>query len=104
MPSTRRPLQDLAERQQKQQELMRKKIAEAQKKLEKMEAGEEEEQEEEEVADLEAYKSPADYPRDVQPNQLRVDFDKECLIGPVNGQPVPFHGGIHLCLCLSEDA
>ncbi len=79
------------QRQQKQQELMRKKIAEAQKKLEKMEAGEEEEEEEEEVADLEVYKSPADYPRDVQPNLLRVDFDKECLIVPVNGQPVPFH-------------
>ena len=41
-------------RQQKQQELMRKKIAEAQKRLEKMEAGEEEVEEEEEVTDLEA--------------------------------------------------
>lgn len=79
------------QRQQKQQELMRKKIAEAQKRLEKMEAGEEEEEEEEEVADLEAYKSPAEYPRDVQPNLLRVDFDNECLIVPINGQPVPFH-------------
>lgn len=78
-------------RQQKQQELMRKKIAEAQKRLEKMEAGEEEVEEEEEVTDLEAYKSPADYPRDVQPNLLRVDFDRECLIVPVNGLPVPVH-------------
>jgi nucleosome binding factor SPN SPT16 subunit len=75
-------------RQQKQQTLMKKKIAEAQKRLEKMEAGEEEEEEAEECHDIEAYKSPADYPRDVQPNQIRVDLDRESLIVPINGQPV----------------
>ena len=51
--------------------------------------GDEEEEEEEEVNDLQAYKSPADYPRDVQQNQIRVDLDNECLISPSTGSPCP---------------
>lgn len=79
-------------RQQRQQELMKKKIMEAQKKLEGLEGnGDMEEEKEEEVEDLQTYRSTADYPRDILPNQLKVDFDKEALLVPINGQPVPFH-------------
>jgi len=80
-------------RRQKQQELMRKKVLEAQKRLEKSKNGgaTEAEEGEEEWHDLDVYRSPAEYPRDVVSTQLKVDLEKEALIVPINGQPVAFH-------------
>jgi len=80
-------------RREKQQELMRKKVLEAQKRLEKSKNGDaaDAEEGEEEWHDLDVYRSPAEYPRDVVSTQLKVDLEKEALIVPINGQPVAFH-------------
>jgi len=80
-------------RREKQQELMKKKVAEARKKLEKAKNGDsaDVEESEEEWHDLDVYRSPAEYPRDIVSTQLKVDLEKEALIVPINGQPVAFH-------------
>jgi nucleosome binding factor SPN SPT16 subunit len=80
------------QRVQRQQELMQKKIAEALRKLKNGGRSQGDESQETAVAvDLKTYSSPEDYPRDTLPTQVKVDLDKEALILPINGQPVPFH-------------
>ena len=82
-------------RRTKQLELMKKQKDEMQRKLAKKKNGgeeqDDEEEKEEEWQDLNVYPSPAEYPRDVVSTQLRVDLEKESIIVPINGQPVPFH-------------
>jgi len=81
-----------AARAQKQAELMKKKLEEKRKLIEKGEGGQGEEEEEEfQVSELKVYKSSEEYPRDVTSTQLRVDLEKEVILVPLNGQPVPFH-------------
>jgi nucleosome binding factor SPN SPT16 subunit len=47
---------------------------------------------EEDMADeLEAYRSPRDYPANIQPNQVKVDMANQCIILPIFGNPIPFH-------------
>ena len=41
--------------------------------------------------ELETYRSPRDYPPNVQPNQVKVDMANQCVILPVFGNPIPFH-------------
>jgi nucleosome binding factor SPN SPT16 subunit len=82
----------VASRRETQKELMKKNVEKARKKLEALEKGETvDDDEEEEWTDLNVYRSPAEYPRDTLSTQLRVDLDKESIIVPINGQPVPFH-------------
>lgn len=71
---------------------MQRKIEDARKKLQS--SGEEDDDQGENVKavmDIKTYKSPSDYPRDVNANQVRVDMDKESLFLPINGRAVPFH-------------
>lgn len=80
-----------AQRALKQAELMKKKIDTAIRKIESGGKEEAKEAQEEEVNELKVYNSTLEYPRDVNPTQLRVDLERECLLVPINGQPVPFH-------------
>ena len=47
--------------------------------------------EEDQAEELEAYRNPRDYPPNVQPNQVKVDMARQCVILPVFGNPIPFH-------------
>eukprot|EP00537_Pseudo-nitzschia_pungens_P012138 CAMPEP_0172394934 /NCGR_PEP_ID=MMETSP1061-20121228/17113_1 /TAXON_ID=37318 /ORGANISM="Pseudo-nitzschia pungens, Strain cf. pungens" /LENGTH=1093 /DNA_ID=CAMNT_0013126393 /DNA_START=181 /DNA_END=3462 /DNA_ORIENTATION=+ len=47
--------------------------------------------EEDQAEELEAYRSPRDYPANVQPNQVKVDMANQCVLLPVFGNPIPFH-------------
>jgi nucleosome binding factor SPN SPT16 subunit len=79
-------------RAERQKELMRKKVEAQQKKLAAADDDVmEEEEAEEEWQDLNVYRTPAEYPRDIVSTKLKVDLDKEALIVPINGQPVAFH-------------
>lgn len=81
----------------KQRAILERKAAEARKKLEK--AGGKGDSIEDEVTEnngeqaveLETYKSPKDFPRDTLPTQIKVDLEKEALIVPIGGMPIPFH-------------
>lgn len=75
----------------RQQELMQRKLTENIKRLEAIANGADEDETLEEVTELQTYKSTEDYPKDVMPHQVKVDMEKEAIIVPVNGQPVPFH-------------
>ena len=72
---------------------MKKKLAEARRRMEKADGrgGPDEEEDEEEVSEIQAYQRPADFPRDASSTQIRVDMEKECLLVPISGRPVPFH-------------
>jgi nucleosome binding factor SPN SPT16 subunit len=41
--------------------------------------------------ELETYKTPREYPGNVQPNQVKVDMVNQCVLLPIFGNPVPFH-------------
>lgn len=73
-----------------QEELMMKRLKEAMKRAT---PGGEVDDDDMLVAakELETYNSTEDYPKDVLPNQVRVDMNKEAMLLPINGQPVPFH-------------
>src|SRR3546814_14703181 len=81
------------QRQERQTELMKRKIAEHRRK--NRANGEDGEGDEKNAADAAeeicAYRSPSEYPRDASPNQIKVDMDREAVIVPIHGQPVPFH-------------
>lgn len=47
--------------------------------------------EEDMAEELETYRSPRDYPGNVQPNQVKVDMANQCVLLPVFGNPIPFH-------------
>ena len=80
------------QRQLRQREVMARKIKEAKAKMVSGEgASAVKEDTVKEAVELQVYRSSEDYPKDVIPNQVRVDMDKECMILPINGQPVPFH-------------
>jgi nucleosome binding factor SPN SPT16 subunit len=80
-------------RAQMQHDLMKKRIKDAQLRLEKGQGPriDKEEEEEKEAQEVRAYKSPNEYPRDVVPTQVKVDMEKEALLVPINGRSVPFH-------------
>ena len=79
------------QRAMRQAELMEKKLREAVRRMEARENGDDEENGTETAADLQAYRSTEEYPKDVMPHQVKVDLEKECLIVPICGKPVPFH-------------
>lgn len=81
------------QRASKQQELMKKKINEARKRLKSGNSGENDAEESlaKAAIDLRVYRSPVEYPRDVNSMQIRVDMEKEAIFLPINGRSVPFH-------------
>ena len=72
---------------------MEKKLAEARKRIQQGDVGDGslDEFNEADVKDLQTYRSTADYPKDLNPNRLKVDLEKEALLVPINGHMVPFH-------------
>jgi len=83
-------IDDAAERAGKQDRLIKrrneKRLQEIAKKKNRGQKEEEEEAEE-----FEVYKKPEDLPESTMPNQVKVDMINECIIVPINGNPVPFH-------------
>ena len=43
------------------------------------------------AVELRTYRGPEEFPKDLVKTQVRVDLNKEAVIVPINGQPVPFH-------------
>lgn len=80
-------------RSDRQMEIMRKKLEEGRKKMKNAGLGLDttSDQPEVEAKDLTTYKGPEEYPRDLIPNRLKVDLDKEALLVPINGRLIPFH-------------
>ena len=77
----------------KQKELMRKKLDEARRRAEKGgdRLGDGNDDEAQEAKELKTYRSPDEYPRDINNKQIRADMDKEAVLVPINGHIVPFH-------------
>lgn len=75
----------------KQKELMERKVVEAKKRLAKGGSSNPENEGVMEAKDLKTYSSPEEYPRDLLPNQVKVDLEREAVIVPIGGRPVPFH-------------
>ena len=78
-------------RNQRQEDLMKKKIAEAQRRLEVGDEEDEGKSAGDTAVELRTYRSAEDYPKDLSPNQVKVDLEAESVIVPIFGQPVPFH-------------
>lgn len=80
-------------RYQFQQDLMKRRLEEARKRIRNgITAGSAEVEEiATEVKDMVTYASPADFPKDLVPNRVKVDMEKEALLVPINGRHVPFH-------------
>lgn len=80
-------------RARRQQEIMEKNILENRRRMKAGDGGGlgEDEADQVEAKDLAVYRSKEEYPRDIAPNRLKVDLEKECLLLPINGQLVPFH-------------
>eukprot|EP01041_Mallomonas_annulata_P010767 gene10767-22491_t len=80
-----------AQRQQRQEELMAKKLSEARRRLQDGNNGDDDKDTGDAAVELRTYRSTEEYPKDLVPNQLKVDLDREAVIVPIFGQPVPFH-------------
>eukprot|EP00981_Chlorochromonas_danica_P000694 scaffold147_cov164-Ochromonas_danica.AAC.11 len=80
-------------RAQIQQDLMKKRLEEARLRMLKgaSAGGPQDDAQEVEVKDLVTYKSPSDFPKDLVPNRIKVDLDKEAILVPINGRHIPFH-------------
>ena len=81
----------VAERERRQISLMTRRNEERLRELARANRNRGEEDEEDKAKELEAYKRTRDYPDNVQPNQVKVDMENQCVILPVCGNPVPFH-------------
>jgi nucleosome binding factor SPN SPT16 subunit len=82
-----------SQRNGRQLEIMKKKLDEGRRRVKNEGMGVENEaiDPEVEAKDLAVYKSHEEYPRDLVPNRLKVDLDRECLLVPINGRHIPFH-------------
>ena len=80
-----------AERERRQIDLMKRRNEERIRQLAKENRKKGGEDEKDQVEELETYKRTSDYPENVQPNQVKVDMSRECVILPICGNPVPFH-------------
>lgn len=80
-------------RSQIQNELMQKKLAEARKRIKNggLAGSSQEEAQEVDVKDLVVYKSASDFPKDLVPNRIKVDLEREAILVPINGRHIPFH-------------
>lgn len=81
-----------AERERRQIRLMIRRNEDRVREIARFNAKNKGKKTEEELAEeLETYKSPRDYPSNVQPNQVKVDMVNQCVLLPIFGNPVPFH-------------
>jgi nucleosome binding factor SPN SPT16 subunit len=81
-----------AQRSIRQLELMKKRVNEArQRKLHGNGKGDGVGSAMDVAHDLVTYKSISDYPKDLQPNRIKVDLNNEAIFVPINGVQIPFH-------------
>eukprot|EP01084_Bolivina_argentea_P023878 44596_1 len=80
---------ELASRDKRMLDLLKKRAKEKAEQI-LSEGKEEEDDDEEVVEDLKAYPAGDQYPSDTMPHQIKVDMDKEVVLLPINGHPVPF--------------
>jgi nucleosome binding factor SPN SPT16 subunit len=82
----------VAERERKQIQMMQRRNEERVREIAKLRSKNRgKDSEEDQGEELEAYRTPRDYPGNVQPNQVKVDMASQCVLLPVFGNPVPFH-------------
>lgn len=82
----------VAERERRQIEMMQRRNEERVREIAKQRQKKRgKDAEDEQAEELEAYRSPRDYPSNVQPNQVKVDMASQCVLLPVFGNPIPFH-------------
>ena len=81
-----------AERERRQIKLMERRNEERLREIARESMKNKGRKDEEELAEeLQTYKNTKDYPPNVQPNQVKVDMENQCIILPMFGNPVPFH-------------
>lgn len=81
-----------SDRTRKQKEIIEKRLEEARRRTSKGKIGKDESDVVVvEAKDLKLYSSPSEFPRDIVPNQVRIDMEREALFIPINGSAVPFH-------------
>jgi nucleosome binding factor SPN SPT16 subunit len=80
-----------AEREKKQISLMERRNRERLRELARQNRNKGDDGDNDEADELETYKRTRDYPDNLNPNQIKVDMANQCIILPVNGNPVPFH-------------
>ena len=81
-----------AERERRQIKLMERRNEERLREIARESMKNKGRKDEEELAEeLQTYKNTKDYPPNVQPNQVKVDMENQCIILPLFGNPVPFH-------------
>jgi len=80
----------LNQREVRMSELLKRKAKERASEMARRGKDMGEDSEEEEVEDLLSYDATDQYPKDTMPHQIKTDIDREVVIVPINGQPVPF--------------
>lgn len=75
----------------RQHELMERKISEARRRIESAAGGADDADPAALASELQTYRDTESYPSDLVQNRLKVDMNKEAIIVPIDGQPVPFH-------------
>ena len=82
----------IADRERRQMELMERRNEDRVREIARQNSKKRGKGAEEDMAEeLETYRTPRDYPPNVQPNQVKVDMANQCVILPVFGNPIPFH-------------
>lgn len=82
----------IAERERKQIELMERRNEDRVREIARQNLKDKGKGAAEDLAEeLETYRNPRDYPPNVQPNQVKVDMVKQCVLLPIFGNPIPFH-------------
>lgn len=95
----------VAEREKRQIALMTRRNEERVRELARANRNKGDNDENDKAEELEAYKRTRDYPENTQPNQVKVDMANQCVILPVNGNPIPFHiSTIKNVVCDSDGA
>eukprot|EP00611_Tribonema_gayanum_P008531 TRINITY_DN180_c0_g1_i2.p1 TRINITY_DN180_c0_g1~~TRINITY_DN180_c0_g1_i2.p1 ORF type:complete len:962 (+),score=485.12 TRINITY_DN180_c0_g1_i2:207-3092(+) len=80
----------LNQREQRMSELLKRRAKERASEMARRDKDRGDDSEEEEVEDLAVYEATDQYPKDTMPHQIKVDMDREVVLCPINGQPVPF--------------
>lgn len=82
----------IADRERRQIELMERRNEERVREIARQNSKKRGKGAEEDMAEeLETYRTPRNYPPNVQPNQVKVDMASQCVLLPVFGNPIPFH-------------
>jgi nucleosome binding factor SPN SPT16 subunit len=82
----------IAERERRQIMLMKRRNEDRLREIARENQKKRGKNDQEELAqEIETYKGTRHYPNNVQPNQVKVDMARQCIILPICGNPIPFH-------------